>query len=437
MNKTPIKSGILQSDLDVAGFNLLNYTPGGGGTAHGIPAGGTAGQSLTKIDATDYNAQWSTVTGGSGSNPLITVNVKSSPYNAVGDGVADDTVAIQNAINAVCAAGGGTVFFPRGWYLVNGAFDVSTNSILKIPQIPNTQAMTQIELRGEMFSYAGNGLSPQWGLTTHSRIMSTKAGTGTEPAILACNPFQGYGYVLYTYFNNIVMKITNLGFSVTSPLMDALRLDMAGMAILENVNVQNTGTTGTPNSTTGIWMPSGGNYAITYANNAAAAGFGIGFRIGEHFRAPSLLIGVCNIGLQFLDGHEPSWVNATMLHCQKFVQFTGLHSVELYLDIENATAGDPWFTSAHIDDPSNFGGGLVKYNLIDAGVGYSPNPIIVNGGARINLMDLHGGNFQIASAAQFLVGPDARFSAITGGVKLEVRNASTGTWVEATRYTNP
>lgn len=46
------------------------------------------------------------------------VNVKAAPYNAKGDGVTDDTTAIQNAINAVSAAGGGVVYFPAGTYLL-------------------------------------------------------------------------------------------------------------------------------------------------------------------------------------------------------------------------------------------------------------------------------------------------------------------------------
>ncbi|CAG7656842.1 glycosyl hydrolase family 28-related protein [Paenibacillus allorhizosphaerae] len=40
-------------------------------------------------------------------------------FGAKGDGVNDDFQAIQNAINAVSALGGGTVFFPKGTYLVS------------------------------------------------------------------------------------------------------------------------------------------------------------------------------------------------------------------------------------------------------------------------------------------------------------------------------
>lgn len=59
-------------------------------------------------------------------------------YGAVGDGVTDDTEAIQNTINAVSAGGGGTVYLPNGTYLVSrnlesdlaGCIDLLTNVTL-------------------------------------------------------------------------------------------------------------------------------------------------------------------------------------------------------------------------------------------------------------------------------------------------------------------
>ena len=46
-------------------------------------------------------------------------NVKNSTYGALGDGAADDTVAIQAAIDACNTAGGGIVFFPEGTYIAS------------------------------------------------------------------------------------------------------------------------------------------------------------------------------------------------------------------------------------------------------------------------------------------------------------------------------
>lgn len=52
------------------------------------------------------------------SNEVTVVNVKSYD-GAVGDGVADDTAAIQAALDALVAAGGGELYFPPGNYLVS------------------------------------------------------------------------------------------------------------------------------------------------------------------------------------------------------------------------------------------------------------------------------------------------------------------------------
>ena len=47
------------------------------------------------------------------------INVKDAPYSAKGDGITDDTIAIQAAIDVCYNANGGTVYFPEGTYLGN------------------------------------------------------------------------------------------------------------------------------------------------------------------------------------------------------------------------------------------------------------------------------------------------------------------------------
>jgi pectate lyase-like protein len=49
----------------------------------------------------------------------LATNVTDEAYGATGDGVTNDTVAVQAAITAVSGAGGGVVYFPVGTYLVS------------------------------------------------------------------------------------------------------------------------------------------------------------------------------------------------------------------------------------------------------------------------------------------------------------------------------
>ena len=56
------------------------------------------------------------------------VNV--TDYGAVGDGVADDTQALQNAINAIQAVGGGQVFFQEGVYRITSTLTANVGVLL-------------------------------------------------------------------------------------------------------------------------------------------------------------------------------------------------------------------------------------------------------------------------------------------------------------------
>lgn len=50
-------------------------------------------------------------------------------FGAVGDGTTNDTVAIQNCVNAAVAAGGGAVFLPTGTYKITSAISVISPKI--------------------------------------------------------------------------------------------------------------------------------------------------------------------------------------------------------------------------------------------------------------------------------------------------------------------
>ena len=60
----------------------------------------------------------STLCWGDATASVVTVKVTDPPFNATGDGVTDDTEAIQQAVDFVYANGGGTVIFPAGTYIV-------------------------------------------------------------------------------------------------------------------------------------------------------------------------------------------------------------------------------------------------------------------------------------------------------------------------------
>ncbi len=61
--------------------------------------------------------------------PQTPFNVKQ--FGAVGDGRADDTVAVQAALKQAEANGGGVVYFPRGRYQLNATLNIPTRTVLR------------------------------------------------------------------------------------------------------------------------------------------------------------------------------------------------------------------------------------------------------------------------------------------------------------------
>lgn len=77
-------------------------------------ARGRVGDLSNKIGILNKRADW--------------ISVKE--FGAVGDGVADDTTVIQNALNAINTNGGGVLYFPKGIYRITSALVIYDNTTI-------------------------------------------------------------------------------------------------------------------------------------------------------------------------------------------------------------------------------------------------------------------------------------------------------------------
>lgn len=75
--------------------------------------------------------RWNGTSWDEGQGNISSVfNIKDAQFGAVGDGIVDDTAAIQAAIDAADAGGGGIVFFPAGTYRVTSSLAHASYTML-------------------------------------------------------------------------------------------------------------------------------------------------------------------------------------------------------------------------------------------------------------------------------------------------------------------
>lgn len=129
-----------------------------------------------------------------------TFNVKAPPYNATGNGTTDDTVAIQAAITACSAAGGGVVYFPAGTYLVTPSGSPSVGLSLmgtgsagmqnvRLVGAGNQAATVLKNGSGTLLQLSGPSTSPSTG-STHIRYCTVESlgfnGNGKTGPVFQC-----------------------------------------------------------------------------------------------------------------------------------------------------------------------------------------------------------------------------------------------------------
>ena len=96
-------------------YEWVEVISGGSGSTVTVTQTLSSGTKIAEIDVDGTTTNlFAPSGGGSADLPWVTPQ----DYGAVGDGVTDDTTAIQSAFDAANTAGGGVVYFPKGIYKV-------------------------------------------------------------------------------------------------------------------------------------------------------------------------------------------------------------------------------------------------------------------------------------------------------------------------------
>ena len=322
----------------------------------------------------------------------------------------DDTTEIQAAIDAAIAAGGGTVLFPRGIYIVNGALqDTSrSNSQILLPRI-NTSggAPITVALIGEVApapipSVAAAVALPRGGSIIKGTLNTTG---GTSPALIGGHGPSGSA----ADFSNAHVVLKNL--TIRMPVNAVLTaVDLSHMACAEvdavvidagQYHVQDI-TEPTTSSSYGLVMPKQSNGAHSVIGSCDVIGMYWGYQFAEHTNGVNVNAWGCKRAFEFagLTDHASVFQRLMAVHCEQvLVAGGGAHRLQIQqLDIEHATSGW-WVTDYDVNDASDRLVGDLRWHVVLAGSG-SDSTFTVNGGANLDMRRLGvNGLEQIISSA--------------------------------------
>lgn len=375
--------GAITSGLSAFTSAAAAFTANDVGKVIVIVGAGAAGVDLTTTISAFVSATAVTLTAAAGS----TVSGKDYSYGT------DDTTAIQNAITAAGAVSG-TVFSPKGLYIINGAFGTNPNSQLALPNVLLTSPGQSIEILGQNFretqySYAPDTNGSIWFFTKNGT--SSQSGLGIYGTSLVGGAF---------HFSNINVTLRKMTFrTVTNPTSSAVDLSQAQQASGQYLQIDHDYTMGTnyanavqPTGTGsyGLLTPALDNFSNSNWDYIQITNYYTGMTLGEHAVANHSAVYLCNFGveipqaahtrtIEYID-LERNIYNLNFTNNQAAVNTTG--NVNIYMmDIEHDSFGAGGWTATVDDiyDPNNYGVGVIVYNSIST--------FLINGGTNLNLID--------------------------------------------------
>lgn len=157
-------------------------------------------------------------------------------YGAAGDGVADDTAAVQAAIDAASAAGGGVVFFPAGHYLCTVEVDDTQNNVSFVGVEGNSALASAVEAvnageyaitvqrpaRVQFLRFIGAGNTKNGLKTWHTGGTGTATLTVSDCRFSECDiAFHTYGRFWWSIYRCMMSDNNYDWFVEGSPTMQA------------------------------------------------------------------------------------------------------------------------------------------------------------------------------------------------------------------------
>lgn len=280
-------------------------------------------------------------------------NVKD--FGAEGDGVldstgklvsgTDDTNAIQDAINHIVNIGSGTLFMPRGVYVVSGNLITSDgtralNSQLYIPYTHATD-LREITIEGETAPQTMVGFTNKlYGTIIFSTLITP---SGTEPAILGS--IKGDNS-LYDIFSHVRLNLKNLTFkkktfNASSQMTSLGAVNMRYINVFEIENIMcgvdeliDNITSPVGTGSFGIIFPRGWNNAALIGRGfISVSGFENGLIIQEHTIINDLVAFACTNGL-VVDQQDHACTVLTY-HCEICTNAVSFIGTKGFLNIVN------------------------------------------------------------------------------------------------------
>jgi hypothetical protein len=336
-------------------------------------------------------------------NQFRTYNV--ADYGLVGDGTTDNTTALQTLVNTVVAAGGGTIFFPKGKYLFSGPLQetANANSVIKFPSVPMTQPCVVVKFKGvlpppiQFFNFSNQ--VPEAGYSVLKCTLT--GGTGTASFISGTTEVIALDG---TTQNNIAFHVEDLIFEAPpNPSFTMIHMQKHQANIMKNVLIH-CGTVNLDNIVQpthshayGFTCPEWSHTPFNYYENVIVFGYYWGTRISENTTFNGVRMWKCYKGVACASGyHKNNILDIGIYHTPyPFVAVGGspdniCRMNVLHYDMEVKLGGE-WYAQVYeVDDPNNWIKGFIYYMPVTAGTGENSNLFSKNGGR--NFLNIpHGG----------------------------------------------